>query len=332
MLLFLATVLEQLDLALEHINKRDVHNGRFGLMLTDNAIELVLHQIANDKKRDLQFFTHKNETYAHQKELNKALGKSFKDKTKFARLDLKISIEEENTINIMHEFRNELYHAGLAHEAILPSIAPFYFKVACEFIGRYRPMGLGWGSNQVLPERAKKYFSGHRTFPGKIEDFSTACDTLAQTSQHTADELVAILADHIDMVIEEQNICIDIIASGVYVGQQTTRDKAVVESQAWSVAFSEEGKDFAAKRGWTGSVLTFIERFVEEYPFVYKNDVIPGWNKQARNIRRTKNPHAALKYYNSFMNETENLRETLQRSAAAAEAEIDRLVDEARGK
>ena len=43
MLLFLASVIEQLDLALEQISKGDVHYARFGMMLTDNAVELILH-------------------------------------------------------------------------------------------------------------------------------------------------------------------------------------------------------------------------------------------------------------------------------------------------
>ena len=54
MLMFLATLLEQLDVALDHVSKRGVHDARFGLMLTDNAVELVLHQIATDKARDLK--------------------------------------------------------------------------------------------------------------------------------------------------------------------------------------------------------------------------------------------------------------------------------------
>ena len=49
MLVFLAGVLEQMDLALEHILKGGVHDTRFGLMLTDNALELILHQIAKDQ-------------------------------------------------------------------------------------------------------------------------------------------------------------------------------------------------------------------------------------------------------------------------------------------
>lgn len=41
MLVFLASVLNQMDLALEHIEKARVHDARFGLMLTDNTVEHV---------------------------------------------------------------------------------------------------------------------------------------------------------------------------------------------------------------------------------------------------------------------------------------------------
>jgi hypothetical protein len=72
MLLFLATILEQLDLALEHILKRDVHNARFGLMLTDNALELVLHQIAKDTANDRSFYAWRQEVDPHQAALDRA--------------------------------------------------------------------------------------------------------------------------------------------------------------------------------------------------------------------------------------------------------------------
>jgi hypothetical protein len=58
MLLFLASVLEQLDLAQEHVLGRDVHNARFGLMLTDNALELILHQIAKDHASERKGYWH----------------------------------------------------------------------------------------------------------------------------------------------------------------------------------------------------------------------------------------------------------------------------------
>jgi len=87
MLLCLASVLEQLDLALEHVLKCDVHNARFGLMLTDNAVELVLHQITKGKSADLRMFTNKREGYPHESALIKTLGREFDAKVKFARIE-----------------------------------------------------------------------------------------------------------------------------------------------------------------------------------------------------------------------------------------------------
>lgn len=78
---FIVDILEQLDLSLEHISKRDVHNARFGLMMTDNALELVLHQIAKDKDKDkdreLRNWQHKFDEYPHRTALAKAQGQHF---------------------------------------------------------------------------------------------------------------------------------------------------------------------------------------------------------------------------------------------------------------
>jgi hypothetical protein len=226
-LLFLATVLEQLDLALEHVLKRDIHNVRFGLMLTDNALELVLHQTAKDKVNDLKPHAWRRETYLHQTALDKALGRSFSDKLNFARLAGLMTESTARTISIMHGFRNEVYHAGLQHEAILPALSWFYFDVTCKYLGGYEPRSLSWGSNQKLPDRAKKYFTGHHSFPGRREDFANACAEMAQACGHSPAETVAALADNMDDVIEHQDNCIGIISEGVYAHQRTTRDKAV---------------------------------------------------------------------------------------------------------
>lgn len=209
MLLFLASVLEQLDLAHEHVSKGDIHNARFGLMLTDNAVELVLHQIAKDKASDLNFFSYRNEKYEHQKALDKALGRNFDDKVKFARIEGKLSDELAQSITILHSYRNEVYHIGLKHESILPALSLFYFDTACEFLSGYRPSGLGWGSNLRLPERAKKYFHGMGVTPGGFDDFGNGCKTLRALCKHDADQTICALADELDQVIEQQDICID---------------------------------------------------------------------------------------------------------------------------
>lgn len=330
MLLFLATILEQLDLALEHVLGSDIHNARFGLMLTDNALELVLHQIARDKVNDLKLFGGSRASYMHQAALDKALGRSFSDKVNFVRMAGLMSEEMAQTIGIMHGVRNEVYHVGLQHEAILPSLSSFYLKVACTYISSYKPPFLAVSSNQKLPERAKKYF-GHDEF-WEANDFRQGCAKLALDVGHKPAETIAALADHLDEVIEEQDACIDTIAGGVYPSQRTTRGDAFMHCQTWSVALSEVGKAYARKNGFAGSTIGELNEWIEaHYPLKYRGDPISRWRKQAVKLRFEKNANAALRRYDNFMTDTASIREAISKSAALCEAEIDGEFERARG-
>lgn len=276
-------------------------------------------------------YKHLRDEYPHHAALDKALGRSFDAKVKFAKLDGGLTEEVARTINILHEYRNEIYHVGLQHEAILPNLALFYLDAACSYLKSYEPRGFGWGSNQKLPERAKKYFKKSYSMPGGREDFGVACAEIAKASSHDVVETISALADHMDQVIASQNTCIDVVADGVYEGQKTTRDDAVVGCQTWPLAFSEEGQKFAARHGWTGNRLALIEWLATNYPIKYTRDPIAAWEKQAAKLRAQKNPHAALAHYQSFMAETAALRDAVYESAAAAEAEIDAAIDRMRG-
>ena len=205
MLLFLATVLEQLDLAHEHVTKGDVHNARFGLMLTDNALELMFHQLAKRQASKLKSFMYHNDEYPHRVALEKALGRNFDAKIKFAKLEGGLSEEAAQTIATMHGFRNEVYHVGLEHEAILPALARFYFEVVCTYLSTYKIGSYGWGSNQTFPERAKKYFQGTKFSPGTPDDFTKGCATLANSCGHNPTETIEILSEHLNETISQQN-------------------------------------------------------------------------------------------------------------------------------
>lgn len=332
MLLFLAGVAEQLDLALEHIGKGDVHNARFGLMLTDNALELVLHQIVKDKRAEAGSWRYREKPYSYETQLRKAFLGSFSDKVAFARLDAGLDPQTARTFNILHEYRNEIYHAGLAHHAILLSLARLYFHTSCAFLSRYEPMGFGWGSRQKMPERAQKYFKGDRMFPGRREDFAEACKAMAVASGFDAGQVVEVLADDMDQIADYMDTCLQIVADGVYQGQQTTRDEAILSTQAWDLAFDEEGKAFAAENGFEGNALQSVDFLIEKFPFCYRRDPIPSWQTQAKKLRAMADANIALDYYQSFVKQTGPLRAALEQSAAAAEAEIEAASDRMRGK
>jgi hypothetical protein len=90
----------------------------------------------------------------------------------------KLSDEVMESIGIFHSFRNKVYHIGVLHEAVLPVIAAFYFKVACEFLSRYSPSWIGYSPGMELPERARKFFVGQRFHIDCSEQYQKACKKL----------------------------------------------------------------------------------------------------------------------------------------------------------
>jgi len=197
MLLHLANIIEQLDLALEHLSKRDPNNARFGLMLTDNVVELSLHRLAKDEQAKLKEYAYLREGYQHMAALEKALGRHFEAKAKLAKALGFLSDEVYESLLTFHSLRNEVYHIGVQHESVLSTLAIFYFEVACDLLGKYEPPYLSWGSSQKLPERAKKHFRGDSMFPGSLEEYRSTCVTLGQAVGHDPSEVKVVLAAHL---------------------------------------------------------------------------------------------------------------------------------------
>lgn len=336
MVKFISGVLEQLDLALEHLSKHEVHSARFGLMMTDNVLELVFHQIAKDKDRELRSWQRKFDEYPHKAALAEAQGQHFDAKVRFAKINGLIDEETSLTIRNLHGFRNQLYHAGLQHEEILPDLAEFYLNIACGVLAKHRIQSMSYGYEMRIPDRAKKYISfsektGH--IMPKFEDFRNGCEKIAEHLDFHAGKMISSLCDHLDQEIDQFDICLQIAADGVYEGQKTTRNQAVVSSQIWPIMFSDEGKRFATENGWRGKTVRDFEVWMgENFPLKWRRDPVQIWRRRVNKMRATTNPHSSLSNYLRFMDETEGLRNCVRDTAAAAEAEIDRLIDERRGK
>jgi hypothetical protein len=326
MLLFLSSVVEQLDVALEHLKKRDVHNARFSMMLTDNVVELILHQIAKDAKKRQQWVT--DVDYPHEKALADALKRSFEDKIKFAKLTNVTTEEIGASLKILHEYRNELYHVGLQQETILQDLSEFYFDLACDFASKYNPESISWGSGMKLPERSKQYFKGRGSFPGSLKEYHDACISMKTKLGYDCKSLIKSLANHTDSIVSQQDTCLGIVAEGAYNDQKTTRNQAILDSQAWKVIFTNEGKKFAQDNGFPGGgILDAIQWIGDNYKFRFNRDPIPSWQKQAQSLRSEKNPHKALNRYNSFVTSTQEIREIIYDSAGAVEeASMHRLI------
>ncbi|MGO7402994.1 hypothetical protein [Rhizobium ruizarguesonis] len=331
MLKFLVNVLDQMDLALEHIEKGGVHDARFGLMLTDNAVELVLHQIARDQQSRLKAYRHLDEKFQYRKELEEALGRSFEGKLKYARIEGQVTDEQSRTITIMHSFRNDLYHLGVQYEPILPDLARFYFSTACRFLAGFKISWFSYSSKTVLPDRAKKFFpQSSKHFSARPEDFRNACNTLDEACGHDKATTIDSLADHVEQAVNECSTCLDTIADGL--GQRRSRDEVTIDGQTWWIAFTTEGTEFAAKNGYQGdTIFELTDWLAKNYPLRFKRDPVPGWERQVKRLRSTGNPRVALEKYHSFMTYTASFRDALYEGATQVEAEINRQIEMSRG-
>ena len=323
MLDFLANNVEQLDLALEQVLLGDANNARFGLMLTDNAVEITLHQIALDAQARYRPKWYDHEPYEHAKELRSALGRDFSAKLRFAKLVGKIDAEAAGTVAIGHRFRNEVYHLGVQHEAVLPAVSAFYFEVACAFLSDYSPGAVGFLVGKALPPRASRYFGEDTSFHGDLDaKYRDACTNLGAQAQIESANFAAVLADHLDELLEVLDIGIDTIAT---VGAETkTREEALKETMAWWVAFSDEGKMAAKRLGWSGGTMAEYVRWIEvNCRLPLTNDPIERWRKRAQAVRTEGNRHMALHRYRAFMDQTAQTRGILDEAHEQAEREID---------
>ncbi|TPJ41052.1 hypothetical protein [Mesorhizobium sp. B2-7-1] len=333
MLKQLAANLEQLDLAYDHLMLGDANNARFALMLTDNAIEITLHQIAERQAGSNRSWSRDKE-FKYERELADALGRNFEPKVKFARLMGHFSQEVGETIFTAHGYRNEVYHIGVKHEELLPALSRFYFSVACDVLATLKSIGIGWGSNLKIPERAKKYFPNHdrRFMPGSWEEYRAGCSLLASKVSGSDEALRAHLASHMDRVITEKDDFIKYLQGGYPRDERPTREQIVIDCQAWPVTFSDAGKAFLRSNPPPGkSVHGYVQWIGEHYPFQYRNDPIPSWRKRLLGVRGEKNPHRALRKYQMFMDETSAVRGWIDEATSALDARVEEEIERMRG-
>lgn len=327
----LANNLAQLDLALELLSAYDANNARFALMLTDNIVEINLHYIAISYAAKCRRAGGGQLKFA--RETHDALGRHFESKVKLAKLLDTLSQDVADSINIAHNYRNEVYHVGIQYEEILPALSKFYFGVACAALRDLPVNGIGWGSNQELPERAKKFFPDYekRFFSHAHEHYKKACELLGDHVANSGDELKATLLTHMEKIINEKDHFIDYLVGGHPRGERITRDQAVIDCQAWPVAFSEKGKDFLRRKPPTDwSVFGCVQWIGKEYPLNQRIDPIPSWRNRLSSLRSEKNSHKALAKYQNFMHQTATLRGWIDDATSALDAYVEEQIERMR--
>ena len=150
-----------------------------------------------------------------------------------------------------------------------------------------------------------------------------ACESLGAGAKQSLTEFAIRLAEHLDQIVEDADLAIEMVSGGG--PRRMTRDEAVLDSMAWSIAFSEEGKSTARRMGWPGgSVADYVRWIGRHCPMPLRKDPVTHWRRRADSVRRELSGHAALRKYRDFMDQTARARSILE----TAHGQVDQYIEE----
>ena len=331
MLQFFADTIDQLDLALDQLAVNDRNFDRFALMLIDNVVELTLHQFVVDKEQENKLWLRLDKPKYDPKAIQKAIGRHFDAKVRFARKYKLIDEEMSASLLYLHNFRNTAYHQGERHEGILHSLSIFYFCCTCKLLQGYEPSFFGWSSKDIYSHRARKYLGRIKFVGVKREKLQQAFKRLECVADEMAYDLNDDLATDMAATINRTDYDIKFLANDG--PQKMTRKQVIIDCQAWQFAFTDEGRAFVQKRrGDTKTIQSYVDWIANNYDWPIKTDPIRGWKSRLNKLKNTSNQHAALKSYCDFINQTESIRNCIYRAAVQLDAHIQEQIDIARGK
>lgn len=286
--------IDQLDLAIEQLKVGTPSYARFAHILVDNIVELLVHHyceyvIMQDKYRLVGL----EPKYTTEQRAD-ALGQRFDKKVKFCKFLNGISQDEADAIMILHQYRNELYHSGVTHDAIAWDLAWYYHSIATLLFSKlvsYTHYMIG----EELSDAIKKHV-GKDTW---CFDCARVVSSLNEARPTRKLKLSVVLANsavsHVESVIES----LDYIVRNS--PQSPTEDSVVRDVQLSDYLYN----DPFAKTVWekvkghhnTRQTSAFLESI---WAPRYSSNPLPGFLRQADRIRNSANDLNALKNFEKF--------------------------------
>jgi hypothetical protein len=186
---------EQLDLAAQLLTNPITSYGRLALILTDNAVELML-----DRQCVEHFWMLGSANLplppGEAKARDKALGKHFEEKPKFCCKLGVISEVEKDFILTSHGYRSKAYHQGILYEDIMHALAWEYHALACQLFGRFPPKAVTLRFDDKLTPAVRRHLGekGINFVVATSDSFEKAARSLSQARPALAEELPATLS------------------------------------------------------------------------------------------------------------------------------------------
>lgn len=356
------TIVEQLHRAAAELRADHPTNNRLALILIDNAVELIVHNHCMGRLERNEWwsrFAMAKQAIARnrpqgsgnsdlheisetpvmtEKQQRAAKGKHLDQKLKLLASMGDIAQLERRFITISHDYRNELYHVGLAHNEIIRPIAGQYFLLSCELfirLGNLGPWILGGSPSEVRTEIARLYFPTedgspmwfrvnkeevaarlHGNLPDQLPDLSKSLEESAET--------------HITKAIEDFDYMNRENPLGLHDGE-------LLEFIQWEYDLREElERQNVDGVWWDPEYRRNILRVESELrrTWTQRSTSLPveGWFRQADRIGQTHDPLAAMHLYGLLIENMSYISDVITASAESLDRWQQDELDRIRGK
>lgn len=160
-MLHFAKLVEQLDLAAEFLCARSPIRGRLALILTDNAVELLLLDRCLDELDDSSRRLSSEPPDPPTKRVKGAVGGQFHDMVSCLAAAGALHEDEQTFLLQTHELRNEAYHRGELYEDTIHPIAWTHHQLACDLLPRMRRRSAFYRDGDPIPQVLRRHLPGY---------------------------------------------------------------------------------------------------------------------------------------------------------------------------
>ena len=357
---FVSLIVEQLDRAASELRTDHAINNRLALILVDNATELLVHRQCSDLLDMHEWYAPLHARYARcvenessdnlgsserlhanlllPKQLKRVKGRSLSDKLKVLNQLGDIASDERRFIDIAHDYRNELYHAGLAHDHIVRAICGCYFKLCCELFARMKHHGvftITASSDDEYSETLRRYMGmsdsdlhvlniDRKNLARQLLDSLPAdMPDLPATLALSARKFITVLMENLEFVVQNN-------AQGFDFDQ-------VLEIVQWqrdlTVIFESSGlTDRELLSGDEAQLIGISEELERNWQQQYSAVPHARWRNRSAVIEREQNPLTAMQQFEDLRNEMRNLEEAIEPAVDAVDQWVQNEIDRIRGK
>jgi hypothetical protein len=292
-----AVCIEQLDLAAKQLGVGMASYDRFALILTDNAVELLLHSRCDEEFQLDQAAWRLRKKYTTD-ERKEVLGHRFPSKVKFCvRLGV-ISQSEADFIINSHKFRNELYHVGIRHDQILHGLAWHYHELTCLLLGRIEFTSYGWHSGTKVSKTVELYVEDAKSAYATIRSqLPTVAKKLAGAKPAFDESLGRVLSNYLVHRLDDLRSSLDYLVADN--PNQMNESNMIEHVQMYNHIHGEDSRWQSELANCQGprDLTALWKKVRQSWKPPVEASTFPLWRTRAENIAQETHGSMALRKY-----------------------------------